>query len=703
MSASDYRMAIDVGGTFTDFVVAGAGLGERTYKVSSTPDDPTVGVVNGLGIIAADLGHDIGQLLAQTPVIVHGTTITTNALLTGTGAHTAQLATDGFADVLLLRQGHRDNQWDSKSPQPTPLVPRERIRTVRGRIDRQGREIVPLADEDVAEAAQAFRADGVEAVGVSLMFSFLNSAHERRVGELLAKELPDVFISLSHEVAPQIRLYERTSTTIVNAYVGPVLRRYIARLRHRLGELGHHGALQVMQSNGGLAGADTLLQQAVTTLLSGPAGGPIASARYLAPVGVPKTMTIDMGGTSFEASIARGGKTEVRVHGGLAGHALVTPMLDISTIGAGGGSLAWLDSGGMLRVGPQSAGAVPGPACYGRGGTRPTVTDANLVLGYIAAAGFGGGELALDVTAAEDAITGLADALGLGLQETAAGIVTTVNAAMADSLRLITLHRGTDAREFALVAAGGAGPLHAVALAADLEIPLVVVPRDASVLCASGILVTDFKHNYVRTVYGRGLDPDDMERVFAGIERIAADQLTAEGVAAEEMRFDRVAEVRYLGQIHTIDLLIPPGSISDSTFGELRQQFHPAHHQRFGHSLVDDHIEIVNIRVEARGTAAPPESPQGAANRTSDPRGVARERPAWFDGNFIPTRVQAAGDLDAGSRLTGPAMVELTTSTVVVPPGWTLEVHSSGSLLLHPSARSLDGVVDELLAGGTSV
>jgi N-methylhydantoinase A len=703
MTTGGLRLAIDVGGTFTDLVLFD-GERERTYKTSSTPADPSEGVVGGLRLVAADLGLDASDLLARTDVIVHGTTITTNALLTRTGAVTGLIATDGFRDTLLLRQGLRKRQWDSKTPPPSHLVPRALIRTVGGRIDRDGREVEPLSDADVRAAAAHFREHGVTAVAVCLLFSFLQPAHERRVAEVLEQELPGAFVSLSYDIAPQIRLYERTSTTVVNAYVGPILRDYLARLRGRLAELGYQGPLQIMQSNGGLASADGLARQAVSTLLSGPAGGPVASARIVAPVDVPKAMTIDMGGTSFEASLARGGETEVRPGGQLAGYALATPMLDISTIGAGGGSIAWIDQGGILRVGPQSAGAVPGPACYGRGGTDATVTDANLLLGYLRPEGFGGGELTLDRSAAEAAVGRLAEQLGLGLLDAAAAIVATINASMTDSLRLLTLRRGLDPREFALVAAGGAGPLHAAALAEDLDIPLVIVPLDASVLCAAGILVTDFKHHYVRTLFGRRPAPQaaDVEREFAELRAAAADQLAREGVPEPAIRFRQVAEVRYVGQLHAIDVgFRDDGPVSDTALAQLIEDFHPAHEERFGHALRGAETEILNIRLEARGATWIDHD--GAAWSAFAGDGEGETRTAWFDGELCDVPVHDARGLVAGATVEGPAIVELPTSTVVVPAAHELEVHPAGSLLIHSASVDLDAALDHLRSGGTRV
>ncbi|MDO8186532.1 hydantoinase/oxoprolinase family protein [Conexibacter sp. JD483] len=701
---TSYRLAVDVGGTFTDLVLSGERVGRRSYKTSSTPHDPAEGVVNGLRAIASDLGIAVESLLERTPAIVHGTTITTNALLTRSGARTGLLATRGFRDTLRLRQGLRARQFDSRTAPPQPLVPRWRVHGVGGRFDRRARELEPLDEQAVVAAARAFAHEGVEAVAIAFLFSFLDPAHELRAAELVRQELPGAYVSLSAAIAPEVRLYERTSTAVVNAYVGPILRDYLTNLRTRLKQLRFGGSLLVMQSNGGVATPEVVAEHAVSTLLSGPAGGPIASAAAVAPLELPKAMTIDMGGTSFEVSLARGGVTDVRPGGLLGDQAVTTPMLDISTIGAGGGSIAWVTAGGMLRVGPQSAGASPGPACYGRGGTQATVTDAGLLLGYVGGDSFGGGELSLARDAAERAVDAVAAELGIDRLSAAAGIYDTVNAAMTDSLRLATVSRGLDPREFALVAAGGAGPVHAAALAADLEIPLVVVPRDASVLCAAGMLVTDFVHHGVRTVYGRTPAPGaaSLGEAWAELEEAARAQLEQEGVAPWQARYRRSLEVRYVGQVHQLELDLPEGEpVTAALLDQTLARFPALHRERYGHVLDGVELELVNVRVEARGPAG--ESEPAPPVRPGEPPAPRGERDAWFDGRFAPTPVFAGETLGAGARLEGPALVELRTSTIVVPPGTALTVAPSGSFLLHGAQAPLDGVLDRLHAGGVSV
>jgi N-methylhydantoinase A len=700
VTASPYRLAIDVGGTFTDLVLAGAGDRWRTFKTSSTPADPSDAVVTGLGLVAAEVGIGPAELLSRTPVIVHGMTITTNALLTRSGSSTALLTTRGFRDIVGLRQGHREAQFDSRTPPPPPLVPRRLVFGIGGRIDRHGRERSELVEQDVRDSAATLRRQGVESVAIALMFSFLDPSHERRVAEILAQELPGASITVSSEVSPEIRFYERSSTAVVNAYVSPVLRRYLTRLSHRLGELGFTGTLLIMQSDGGVGTTDTVSARAVSTLLSGPAAGPVASAQPVRSMGLPKAITVDMGGTSFEASLAFEGETSLRPGGTIDGLAISVPMLDIATLGAGGGSIASITPGGMLSVGPRSAGARPGPACYGRGGTEPTVTDASLLLGYLDPDGLASSGVRLSIDLAEQAINALTTPLGISTLEAAAGIHAVVHAAMADRLRLMTVGRGHDPREFALVAAGGAGPIHAAALARDLQIPLVIVPREAAVLCAAGMLASDFVHHDVRTVFGRHppVDAAALERIFADMESRAGAQLRSEGVASEHIRFRRTAEVRYVRQVHQIELEFPRSAAVDDA--ALADRFHEHHEARFGHRLDGVPQEIVNVRLEARsvgGTAAQFDSAPGPVAVRPTARA---HREAWFDGALLRSKVYNGEDLPAGAVLDGPALVETTGSTIVVPPGQRLSVGpGAAAYVLHSASRTLDAVTTMLRAG----
>ncbi len=606
-AAGNLRLSVDIGGTFTDLVLQDRAGRERLYKTGSTPHDPSEGFLEGLALIARDFGLDVRGLLRRIDAIQHGTTITTNALLTQQTSLTGLVTTGGFRDVLLARQGERESQFNSKVRPPRPLVPRHLIVPVRERIDRHGQVAIALEPGDVRRAAGEFRRAGVKSVAVGFLFSFLNPAHEEQAAAILVSELPDVFVSVSSRVVPAVRFFERLSTAVLNAAVGPILQEYLERLAARLEALDYRKPLYIMQSNGGVVSLKAASGRAVNTLLSGPAGAPAAASRLARDIGLKNVMTIDMGGTSFEVSLSRDGATEVTQGGKVGGYAVATPILDISTIGAGGGSIAWVTAGGMLRVGPHSAGASPGPAAYGRGGREATVTDANLVLGYIDPASFNAG-VTLDRQKAHTAVAAIADRVGITVEAAAAGIYQAVNAEMTDSLRLATIRKGLDPRSFAMVAAGGAGPLHAAALARDLDIPLVVVPRNASVLCASGMLLSDYVRFFVRTVFGRQGVPvaAELEGTLLDLERTAAAEFSGEGVDPRTLSFSRSADVRYVGQVHEINVPLVGEVLDDGGYVKLLQRFHALHRERFGHAQPGDPVEFINLRVLARGRTPHP-------------------------------------------------------------------------------------------------
>ena len=537
-----YRVGIDVGGTFTDFLVLGDDA-RLVHKTSSTPDDPSRGVVTGLSEIAGALGIDLKALVAGTDVIVHGTTVTTNAVLTHRGARTGLLVTEGFRDVLALRDGTREAPYDNRMTPPEPLVPRYLRLPVAGRVDAAGEEMRPLADDDVRAAARTFADEGVRAVAICFMHSPANPAHERRARDLIGELLPDAYVTASSDLLPQVRYYDRTSTTVLNAYVGPIIADYLTALTQRLDELAFTGTLLIMQSNGGVATPAEVAQRAALSLLSGPASGPTAGLWHTEPHGVRDCITIDMGGTSFDASLVADGEPPLMVDGIVDRWRLALPTIDIHTIGAGGGSIAHVDDGGLLHVGPDSAGAMPGPACYGRGGTRPTVTDADLVLGYLDETSFAHGAMALDRAAAVAALAQIAEPLGLSVEEAAAGVYDLVNVTMATGVRDVSVRRGFDPRDFPLLVAGGAGPLHAAAIAAELEIPSLIVPRESSIFCAAGMLMSDFKHDYVRA-HAAPLAAADLDEIGALFDEMTAAgraTLTREGVALDQHRGARDA------------------------------------------------------------------------------------------------------------------------------------------------------------------
>ncbi|MFV1959805.1 MAG: hydantoinase/oxoprolinase family protein [Planctomycetota bacterium] len=544
-----YTIGVDVGGTFTDLFLWSWDGRVHTAKTLSTPADPSAGVLRGLDTLATHEGLDLGSFARRIRTIVHGTTVTTNAVLTRGGARTGLLTTRGLRDALEMRRGIREKRYDNHYPNVEPLVPRRRRLGVAGRIDYAGAELEPLDEDEVRRAAEQLGAAGVDAVAICFLNAFANASHEQDALEVVRRALPEAYVCASTDVLPVVRFYDRISTTVLNAYVGPVLAAYLGSLTGQLAGLGFEGVLLVMQSNGGVARPEVTVARPATTLLSGPAAGPRAAVAYTEPHGRRDCIVVDMGGTSFDASLVRDGVAALASEGDIARLRIALPMLDIATIGAGGGSIGWIDEGGLLRMGPRSAGADPGPVCYGRGGTEPACTDADLVLGYLDPAFFAGGAMPLDVDAARQAIgRGIAKPLGLDVEEAAAGMYRVINANMAHGVREITVKRGLDPREFPLVVAGGAGPLHACMIASELGIPTLLVPPTSSVLCAAGMLLTDLQHDFVRTYITRlgDLDFARLETLVEAMRGEGARELEAEGVPPERVGHEAALDLRYV-------------------------------------------------------------------------------------------------------------------------------------------------------------
>ena len=693
------RIGVDVGGTFTDFLVVDEAGKAGIFKTSTTPEDPSIGFFRGLEKAAVRHGLSLDDFLRQVETIVHGTTITTNAVLTGDGANTGFITTAGFRDVLNMRRGLKERQFEKYAPPPA-LIPRRHIRVVEERINVSGEVLTPLREDDVRAAAQYFREQAIEAVAVSFLWSFRNPAHELRAREILEQELPGIYVSLSTEVLPQIRLYERNSTTALNAYVGPVLTRYISRLLSELETRRFNGNLLIMQSNGGVMSPQVAQRYASNTLLSGPAGAPMAGIFYGNTHGFKNVITIDMGGTSFDVALVKDADPGVTTEGMIGEHRIASPIMDIHTIGAGGGSIAWIDRGGLLAVGPKSAGAAPGPACYGRGGTQPTVTDAQYVLGYLDPAWFEEGELQFDSAAARKAIAEhVAQPLALDLVEAADGIYQLVNNNMAAALGVVSVQRGYDPREFVLVVAGGAGPIHAAAIARELEIPLILIPRESSVFCAAGMLISDLKHDYVRT-YATDIDRVDTAQVtalFAEMTQTARDTLDSEAVAAEQVQINYSADLRYVGQFNEVEVLLPDaGELTDAALQELCEAFHLKHDGLYGYSMPGAAVELINLRITARGNTTKP------AQERHEPHGAACEharlgaRQAWFNGGFIETPVYDGLVLVNGNRVAGPAIVVQPATTIVVAPDFILLCDEYNNYLMYPVGRDITELLNML-------
>ena len=686
-----YRIGIDVGGTFTDYLLLDERGGTRAHKVLSTPADPSQAVLQGLGDLAAANGASLQQFLGEVDIIVHGTTVTTNAVLTGRVARTGLLTTHGFRDALEMRRGVRESFYDNKLTAPRPLVPRRLRLPVRGRIDQRGREIEPLALDDVERGIAALRASGVEAVAISFLHAYANSAHEEAAAELVARRMPDAYLSVSSRVLPQVRFYERTSTTVLNAVVGPILRRYVDNLRRRLTESGFAGALRIMQSNGGVTSPEVVAALAASTLLSGPAAAPTAGLAALQPHGEDSFITMDMGGTSFDAALVVDGTPSVTTSSSVSRFALALPSMEIVTIGAGGGSIAWIDDG-LLKMGPQSAGADPGPACYGRGGKEPTCSDANLVLGYLSPDFFAGGRIRLDAGAARAAIEhGVAAPLGMDPVRAAFGMYQVMNVNMASAIREISVQKGWDPREFPLICAGGAGAIHAAMIARELGIRRVIVPRDAAIFCASGMLRTDLKHDFVRS-HAAVLGDATMRggRIVELVDEMAVEAdavLRSEGIAIGHRRFSYALDLRYRGQYHEVPVEVSIDQLRSGAWAAIRSAFHERHDRLYGYALRDEAtpVEMVSVRLAALGeTDKPPQVREPVA--AEDAAHALEGRRAVFQpaaGVFGETPVYDGDRLRHGNRLQGPAIVEKVTTTIFVPAGFDLVVDALGGCVLE--------------------
>jgi N-methylhydantoinase A len=679
-----HRLGIDVGGTFTDFLVLGDDV-QLVHKTSSTPDDPSRGVAQGLQEIADRLGVGLRELVAGIDLIVHGTTVSTNAALTGGGARTGAILTDGFRDTLRLRDGTRETPYDNRLTPPRPLAPRERTIGVPERTGPEGQVLKPLDEDALRAAAATLREDGVEAVAISFLHAPQNDAHERRALEIVGEEMPGAYVTASHDLLSQIRYYPRTSTTVLNAYVGPIISRYMTALTRRLDDLAFGGVLLIMQSNGGVATPAEVSRRAALSLLSGPAAGPTAGLEHLARAGIADCLTVDMGGTSFDVALVKDGRPATMTDGTVASWPLALPTIDIHTIGAGGGSIASVDEGGLLHVGPQSAGAEPGPACYGRGGTLPTVTDADLVLGYLDPDNPLAGGMRLDRDAARAAFAPVADRLGVSVEEAAAGTYDLVNVNMATGVRDVTVRRGQDPRDFPIVVAGGAGPVHAAAIAAELEVPLLVVPRESSIFCAAGMLMCDFKHDEVQALKRPLVDVTgaDLAEALDALEGTGRATLHSEGVGDEAIGFQAALDLRYIGQWHelTVPLAWAPGEVPD--VAQAAERFHTLHDQSFGYASPAAPVECLAVRLTALG--ATPKPDLSDLDEMAGGRGRERGmRPTWSPASraMVDTPVFDGHGLAPGFETSGQAIVELATTTIVVLEGFDLLVDHRGSFLL---------------------
>ncbi|MFN8187664.1 MAG: hydantoinase B/oxoprolinase family protein [Gaiellales bacterium] len=691
------RIGVDVGGTFTDLILVDAESGRITVdKVPSTPDDPARGTVGGV----TDLCAKAGVELTAVDTLLHGTTVATNIALTHTGAEVGMITTEGMRDILHIARHKKPLNFSLQQELPwqsRPLVKRRHRLTVKERVTvPRGDVLVPLDEDEVRARARELREAGVEAVSICLLHSYLNPDHEQRIKEIVLEEHPDAYLSVSHEVLPLYREFERFSTVCLNAYVGPKVSRYLERFDDAMCSAGFGHGIQLMQSSGGMATVESAKERPVNLLMSGPVAGLIGGIWAGKVAGFDNVVTLDIGGTSADIGVAAGGQLRMRhlLDTKIGDYQAMVPMVDIDTIGAGGGSIAYVDPGGVFRVGPQSAGADPGPACYGRGGDLPTSTDAQLLLGRLRSdRGLLGGSMELDRSLAETAMQNVADELGMELEQAALGALQIQKYGMTQAIELNSVRRGYDPREFTLVAAGGAGPLFACDIALELEIARVLVPPHPGIIAATGLLATDLQHEFVATERHqlKNLDEARLTARFDELVAQATAQLDADAVPQERRLVRRLADCRYAGQGYEVRTEVPAGSVNGAWVEELKERFHGAHEAEYGHRF-EAPIEIINVRVVAIGLVdelRPAELEPGDGDPT---RARTLERDVVFDVDGKAERhltpFYERERLRAGDRFVGPAIVEQYDTTTVVPPGLSAEIDGHGNIVIDCASRA---------------
>lgn len=677
------RIAVDIGGTFTDIEI----LDERTgaihqFKTPSTPSDPSTGLLTGIHAAAKRFDFPIeavGQLM-------HGTTIATNAVLERKLAPGALITTAGFEDVLQIgRHGRRDVYAVTSQP-AVALIPRRLCLGVKERIDARGEVNVELDPDSVAAVAAQLRKAEVQTVAVCLINAYANPLHERRIREILSDSLPEVTISLSSDLSPEIREYERMSTTVLNALLVPIVARYTKRLAERLREEAPGMQVYLVQSNGGVSGLAKAGREPARLLLSGPSGGAAAARRLSAELKEPNLVAVDMGGTSFDVSVVHKGSISMVNEGEVDGLPVRLPMVEMRTIGAGGGSIAWIDAGGRLRIGPQSAGAVPGPACYGKGGEQLTVTDANLLLGRLNSAAFMGGAMPLDMEASTNAARGLSEGLSLDIHETAAGVIAVTNSALSMAIRLSLFEKGLDPEEFAMLSFGGAGGVHACEVAEELRIGRVIFPPHASTLSAWGILWSDITHDLSATQIRPLADAAPALRAAAEqLKTNALRLLDEDGVAPAQRRLSWSLDLRYLGQAFDLAVPLEGADFSATALAATADAFHALHKQRFSYDEPGVPVEIVALRLSAIGQLAKPVDRSATASTRS---GKRQQRKVWGRGQFLETAVWHADDLAVDACVDGPAVIEEAYTSTYLPSGWQMHRHASGALVATQTKES---------------
>jgi N-methylhydantoinase A len=685
------RVATDIGGTFTDLVYLDEETGVLDLaKAPSTPGRLEQGILDSIDKAGFD-----PRSVAQ---FVHGTTVVINTITERKGVKVGLLTTWGMRDVLEIARGNRPDLYNLRYKKPEPFVPRHLRLEVDERLDPSGEVVVPLDEEDVTRAARQLRAEGVDAVAICFLHSYANPAHEQRAGAIVRDVIPGVFLSLSHEITREWREYERTNTAVMNSYVGPIAAAYLDSLTQTLGEIGVRGNLHIMQSNGGTATMSSARQTPINLVESGPVGGVIGAAEMGRVIGFPNLITLDIGGTTAKTALVQDNELKVTTEYKLewtpwwAGYPVKVPVVDIVEIGAGGGSIAWVDANGALHVGPESAGADPGPASYGQGGTDPTVTDANLIAGRLDPDYFLGGEMPLDMDKARASFEPLAEHFGISVEEAALGVIRVANANMMNALKIISVQRGHDPRDFALVAIGGGGPVHTAWLARELQIENVIVPVAPAHFSALGMLMTDLRRDYIQTRVVRTdqLDLDDLTQRYEALEAQATTSYTDEGLDPSDVWFVRMADMRYEGQEHTVRVPVPGGELAAEDLAEIERRFHDLHEQRYTFRL-ESLIEIVNVHLTAYGRVQKPELArvEGPPGEEAAAKGT---RMVDFDEHGRQeTRVYDRTRLGPGASIEGPAVIEEAASNTIVYPGMSVATDEYGNLIIDTGVSAPGG------------
>ena len=704
-----FRITIDVGGTFTDCLVLDADGRLRQFKAPTTPADPSNGFLEALTKAAAGYDRSLGEFLGEVELIIHGTTLATNTLINRNGALTGMITTRDFRDIVEIRRGYknvRTSMYNVFVPPYKPLAPRYLRMEAAERVTFDGEVITPLDEGEVRAAAERLKGEGVGAVAVGFLHAYANPANERRAAEIAREVLgPDVYVTTSSDILPVWREFERFNTTLVSAYVGPVVERYLRTLARRLEEEGFRGNLLMMLSDGLVETIEYCIPRVVYLIGSGPAAAPSGAVQIGATVGTTDILSVDMGGTSFDICMVRDGDIPTTSDGWVQDERVAIKMIDIQSGGTGGGSIAWIDGLGLLRVGPHSAGGDPGPACYGKGGIEPTVTDADLILGYVPDDFFLGGEIPLDRAAAETAMQRVAGPLGMDLTTAAGAVFTTANSFMADQITEVATRRGHDVRDLTMVAGGGAGPVHAASIADLLHIPRVVIPPVAATYSAFGMFAMDVGRNYARSYITRAtdLDLDRVNGLFADMEREALEGLAALDVDPADVVFSRSADLRYIGQFHEVEVEVPGGTLDATAISAATDNLHRQHEQLYTFNMPWQGIEFLTFRLRATTPRAPFELQRIDAGDGDASRAIKRRRTCWFDGVEVDTPVYDGALLRAGDRLAGPAIIEETTTTVVIPSRYDCAVDAQKQYLLTRRAGAADqsrGMRLEALAGG---